>query len=286
MASNTLISRLFPPRAGMKTSPAFYSLDEIDAEAASLPKTFFGGFRNPVGIEVEYEGARGSHGDTLRKMSLWKWHDDGSLKDSGKELVSTPIAGKGIDLAFAQLELFYSSHLDIRFSHRCSIHVHQNVSEMTVAQVDRLVRYYALLEYALFSYCDPLRKASPFCVPITELSPEIFHNYLGKIGPDWKYTAMNLAPIGTQTTVEYRHLEGTKDLKKIRRWVQILCKLQRHAIRTDDEKERAEFSKLLNGDLTPIINMLGVHFGLFALSEVEKSVKHGLAWVGSLKLGE
>jgi hypothetical protein len=280
MASNVLVSRIFPNATNF-----FYDMDEVDASVEGK-KTFFGAFRNPVGIEVEMENAAGGIQNTIIKQKLlWKTTADNSLKNNGIELISDPVAGRGIDAAIFQLEALYEQFPKIDFSHRCSIHVHQNVADMTEQQVFRLMRYYALLEGALFSYAHPLRSASPFCYPIVACPPMLYNAIVRNAMPEMKYGAFNPAPISRQTTVEYRHLEGTKDVRKIRRWVQILCKLHRYVSNLSDEKEARDFEQIARGKddrFAPFERMLGVHRGLFSDEVLDDSIYKGLVWVGAL----
>jgi hypothetical protein len=47
---------------------------------------------------------------------------------------------------------------------------------------------------------------------------------------DWhKYTALNLNPLSTYGTIEWRHMEGTCDLEKIILWLQIIGSIYAYA---------------------------------------------------------
>lgn len=45
-----------------------------------------------------------------------------------------------------------------------------------------------------------------------------------------KYTALNLVPVNTQGSIEFRHLEGTCDVKRIMGWINLISRMYNHAI--------------------------------------------------------
>jgi hypothetical protein len=172
-------------------------------------------YDNPIGIEIEAEKYVGQK----TPMSCWNVTDDGSLRDNGVEWVTYPLYREYIDYALWEIEREFTAQPQMTFSHRCSIHVHVNVSEFTVNQLYALIALYALYEKSLFEFVDPIRKGNSFCYPI------VGTNSLFNWDMNTKYCAFNWTPIKKQLTVEYRHLEGTKDWKKVRRWIALVTKL-------------------------------------------------------------
>lgn len=189
-------------------------------------KTFFGGNINPVGIEVEVEAFGGKHSDFI----YWRQHQDGSLRNGGIELISPALSGHNIDYALAELK-DHLTRFNPSWSIRTSIHVHVNVTHLKVKNFIALIALYAFFEEVLWTFVDPKRRGNPYCYPITTLTPDEV-----TLNAEIKYCAFNPAPAATYGTVEFRHLEGTSDSVKLRRWVQICSKLVQYAANNPGEK--------------------------------------------------
>lgn len=211
--SNRLITDRFdaPPNF----ASVLTSLDKLE----NLPeiRTFFGRFKNPIGIEVEVEGIR----NRLGAFKFWNHTEDGSLRNNGRELISVPLSGRLIDYALHELQAILLACPHRSWSHRCSIHVHQNFSTMREKQLMAYVMIYGLFEELFYSRVAPYRKANAFCYPATSIDPIVFM----EIRDDNKYCGLNLAPLKRQCTVEFRHMHGTEDMTALRRWLQLIVKL-------------------------------------------------------------
>lgn len=181
--------------------------------------TFFHNYRNLLGIEVEVESTGGQQ--TSPNLIYWNLVADGSLKQNGREYVSHPIGGKNID--YALHELSKNLPKNILWSHRTSIHVHSDIRHLRIWQLDALISYYAMFENAFFSLVAAHRKGNSYCYPIADLDTGVtFTN-----GQDLKYCAFNPGSAMYHGTVEWRHMEGNGDFIRIRRWIQLICKLQK-----------------------------------------------------------
>ena len=181
-------------------------------------KTYFTNYRNPIGIEVEVE----NHKRSNKKLEFWNGTEDGSLKISGWEWISKPVSGRQIDYALYELEDFFkATQKDLLWSHRTSIHVHQNMTTIRQNQLRAYVMLYGLFEDMFFHMVEPHRHGNPYCYPATEVDPRQYMI----INPENKYCALNLYPLKTQSTVEFRHMHGSQDFKLIRRWIQLIVKM-------------------------------------------------------------
>lgn len=200
-------------------SPNFSRVLSMCEIVDKLPeiRTFFGGYNNPIGIEVEAEGiVRG-----IKGMNFWTHTEDGSLKDHGREFISIPLSGRQIDYALEELREVLAAQDDLKWSVRTSIHVHQNTSTLREKHLMAYVMVYGLFENLFFAMCQPYRRASAFAYPVTALDPA---DYM-MIQDSNKYCALNLAPIKRQATLEFRHMHGNSDFRLIRRWIQLIVKL-------------------------------------------------------------
>lgn len=238
-------------------------------------ETYFGLpiYLNPIGIEVEMEkAAKAIKGSSLQ---LWRVEEDGSLKDQGYELVSNLLHNRHIDYALHELKLLFEKGPEIEFGHRCSIHVHVNVSEFTKYQLIALTATYAVLEESYFAFAEPLRRGNSYCYPLTSTEPPTFF-----VSDITKYCAFNTAPIKKQLTVEFRHLEGTKDIQKIRRWVALVTKLVNHVGALDPKICIPYTTEKISSGAFPeyIKEIYGNTHTLFDTRILQKSIKNGELW--------
>jgi len=105
---------------------------------------------------------------------------------------------------------------------------------------------YQTVETLLFKFTGDDRDSNIFCVPWNQssLSYNIVYN-MQQNGPSafrrWqKYSALNLLPIHELGTVEFRHLGGTCDVKKIMQWVFLLAKMFEYVLSTPYEEVKNE----------------------------------------------
>ena len=170
-----------------------------------------------VGIEIEIENAHGTA--TAGIWGIMRTEKDGSLKDNGLELISYPLYESSINLFLQSVQDYYNDYPNTYFSHRCSIHLHIDVGDLEREQVKLLLLTYLCLESLFFDMSDPVREHNPFCVPLTDctlsLSDMLTKEYLQN--DQLKYFALNPCPILKYNSIEFRHLSGTKDIKKLKR---------------------------------------------------------------------
>lgn len=187
-----------------------------------------------LGIEVEVENVERWDSN---HSPYWTIIEDGSLRNNGREFITPPIRAYRVENALTKL--FEALNRDIDFSERTSIHIHMNVRTLTVEQLEALVVTYMLFEKAIFSFIGENRYDNIFCVPLCETDmggslEQLITN--GSPYIEWeKYTALNLVPISSKGTLEFRHLAGTRDLTKIMTWINIILSLKTFALRNDVE---------------------------------------------------
>lgn len=182
-----------------------------------------------VGIEIETENV-----STFRHESpYWSMVEDGSLRNSGREFITPPIRAWRVERALSQL-FTREINSTIEFSERTSVHVHMNIRTLTVEQLEALIITYLVFEKALFTFVGNNRYSNIFCVPIVET--DIGENLLPLITDkhpqvSWqKYTALNLLPIMQKGTIEFRHMNGTNDIKHLITWINLILSLKKFAL--------------------------------------------------------
>lgn len=183
----------------------------------AVDKTLFG-------IECEVESFRDLSVDV---SDCFKVTEDGSLRNEGKEFVSVPMFSQDIMTAFKKLHDNYKTDIWPKFSERTSIHVHVNCHTMEDTQVRQAVLLYALFEEMFFKMCDPSRRNNIHCVALTEtFLPSYYSSTLKYLYSKWhKYTALNIKPLATYGTIEFRHMHGHEDTLLLSEWLTVIDRL-------------------------------------------------------------
>jgi hypothetical protein len=199
-----------------------------------------------VGIEVEVEGISNVH--CLRPSPFWTPTEDGSLKLNGAEYISTPISGSHVEYALQILFEDLKKSNEYFFSPRCSVHVHVNVRNMTINEVKMFCALYLLFERGLFSFVGENRDKNIHCVPLLDsnITAAGLFNCLDRRRPQhWmKYTALNIIPMADKGTVEFRHMHGTDDLKKLMQWIGMLLSMKNYVRRAKWDETQAQILNL------------------------------------------
>jgi hypothetical protein len=204
-----------------------------------------------VGCELEIEGWKPEDRTTFGGFTFT---NDNSLRARdglvGIEAITLPTAIKHIP---SLLTAFYQ-HFKItekNYSERCSLHVHFNALPLTFEQVSTICLLYQTVEDLLFKFVGHDRDQNIFCVPWSQSN--ISYNIVSKMTETegneifrrWqKYSALNLIPITTQGTMEFRHLPGTCDVKKITTWIALLASLFDYAQQVDLEKAKYQITNM------------------------------------------
>lgn len=174
-----------------------------------------------VGIEVEAENAHRWDSD------IWMQEDDGSLRGDGVEYKTTYGTRIGqLPRALDTLNRRATAHA-FEFNERTSVHVHLDMRTNTLEETKNIFLTYLLFENALFRYAGESRKHNVFCVPIRSSSKcfktESWREY---IAHSEKYSALNLAPLTSFGTMEFRHMLGNTNVDHIFMWVMLLAHLK------------------------------------------------------------
>ena len=187
-----------------------------------VPKPVYSGALSFIaGLECEIEEITNPAG----VIGLFHAVNDGSLRNSGLEYVSTPMVKNEL------VENFKILHKTLKFkpggdpfSVRTSTHVHINCQSLSVENARTLVLLYALFEEFFFYMVKPARRDNIHCVPLTETAmPRLYKGDLMKYYKNWhKYTALNLKRLSDLGTMEFRHLHGTNDAQEVSDWLTIL----------------------------------------------------------------
>lgn len=187
-----------------------------------------------VGIEVEVENL-GRYDTTVAWANLifqpWGAKNDGSLREGGIEFVSKPIRDQ--EIPYALNALFDTLPPGVTYGMRTSTHIHLNFREGTFEHILNMCILSLVFEQLLFQFAGETRYSNIYCTPIqeTKLLDDIRDfaetSLVNKLLAQWdKYSGMNLLPLISQGTIEFRQLRGTSDKFVILEWINLLLRLK------------------------------------------------------------
>ena len=191
------------------------------------------------GVEIEVEFGRGND-KVIPDGEMWKLDSDGSLRDNGAEYISVPMFGEDAANAVDALsaELVEAAP---ELSHRCGLHVHIDVSGMTVNELLAFVVAVSFAEPSLYKYVGEERRDNIHCLPFSDtgnMMPwlngikygQSSSEISGAIRNMCKYSGFNILPVMYQGSVEFRHHKGEYRAERIIEWVNILQTLKQAAL--------------------------------------------------------
>jgi hypothetical protein len=193
-----------------------------------------------VGLELEIEGI--SHDN--KPPVFWKIEHDGSLASGGCEVVlKQPLSGTDLLAGLNALKIFLKGKKPV-FSERTSLHVHIDISSLTLQQLLSFVTLYVTFEKVLMNYMDSSRSNNHFCMDMgvggTNISvlrslikgdgdiKDILNHVSRSDG--FKYSGCNLASIGKYGSLEFRAHQGISKRPQMVRWINLLLSLRTYAL--------------------------------------------------------
>lgn len=194
-----------------------------------------------VGIEFEYENV---HVHNIPPNAYGEFYDaveDGSLRERGYEFrFREPFFGEDISSA---LDVMGDLARAYKFSTgpRTSVHVHLDCRDLSTQELHKLAIFYTATERALFNFAGAKRADSNFCVPWYRSN--VYFRFIANLkdkGADHKvvkenfsrlsrYSALNLAALSKHGSIEFRQMEGTADMARVKAWVNIIMCLKKAA---------------------------------------------------------
>lgn len=208
-----------------------------------------------VGIEIEVRGWGGRDSTAVKFARYWEGKEDHSLKSTGREYVTRGgLVGEDIVNA---IDAFYDvaskSKLNNGYPY-AGIHLHVDSTEMEVenGQLSRFVEAYMLAEPLLFHFAGEYRRNCGFCYSLEQAQADYpligkgiysgsyksLQNTLARRHFS-KYQALNLQPLATFGTIEFRHLPTTMEKQRLLDWVNIVLSLRVAAMTRDSIAEAA-----------------------------------------------
>jgi len=212
-----------------------------------------------MGVEIELEFGSPEHNqiDSTGPMSkFWSQHEDHSLKLNGVEYVtSRPLRDQGLNEALSLIDPEIKKSKPYH-SYRTSVHVHIDISDLTMAEIVAMYSNYLMLEEVIGYYVDPTRGTENFSQTFLhsgtaeELAQYLkivlqkqVGRHLRREDPD-QYNPRLMAPLGGDElmytsltpnkllkygTLEYRVLGGTVSVNKIKSVIRLLQRLKQYS---------------------------------------------------------
>lgn len=184
------------------------------------------------GFSIEVEAELQGYDPTLDKLEAFSVKRDGSLLGNGYELYSRKVLTRPDLVKALDKEIFTEKFSkSYKKSQRTSTHVHVNMQNRTKEELFTVLAVYYLTEHLLFRFVEDHRRDNLFCLPMysAEYNGECLQNLWderpGKLLDNFKYSALNVSTLYSFGTLEFRHLEGTTDIKKIDTWLGLIEKI-------------------------------------------------------------
>lgn len=192
-----------------------------------------------VGIEIEQEYGSNSIFRSITPVTddspYWQHKHDGSLREIGVEFVSGILFPGDVDAALEEVMPLVSKGT---FSWRTAIHVHIDVRDLSEEQLTKVCELYSVIEPLIFEWEGNNRNESRFCVPwyacpaavkkmlsvVNNNNNDVYvvQNAFEKFG---KYSALNLTSIPRFGTLEFRHMQTTDNIDKIRKYINLCLRI-------------------------------------------------------------
>ena len=139
---------------------------------------------------------------------------------------------------------YYCSAEEVQFvDARCGLHVHVDLSDFTVKQIQSLVRTMFVVEDRIYDLVDPSRRHNKFCMPLDRHALRTYvlaHNSNVKtLGSSIfkhlkKHHGFNLRAYSEKGTVEFRYHQSTIDFEEIVAYVRMSQEIVDFASRHGD----------------------------------------------------
>lgn len=181
------------------------------------------------GMEIEIEGA-----NLPVPTRYWKRIEDGSLRanpDACEYILSKPLSFEDTEKALVHFnKKMEEAGTAPAWSYRCSTHVHVNVLEWDELEIIKVVAMYYAVEALINRLAGKGRQSNRFCLRLLD-SYEVIDHAVWSLSPEGryrlredkaKYSALNLVPIFTQGSIEFRTMEGTTDTARIMEWLTVI----------------------------------------------------------------
>lgn len=220
--------------------------------------------KGDLGIEIEVEGRR-----LPDAPKHWKREHDGSLRgpENAEYVFTKPLTKNVARIALGYLDKAYEDNKsDVHDTVRAGVHVHVNVQHLNIIELYSMMTTYLILEPLLIKHCGEGREGNLFCLRATDAKFTLYalkvaarsKAFRHLVSDNLRYASMNVKALGTYGSLEFRAMRGTRDLKRVGDWAEMLLGLREKAQEYDSPIKVIEAYSLLGADGF-IKHMLGEH---------------------------
>ncbi len=183
-----------------------------------------------AGVEVELEGV------SIRgRLVYWNKVHDHSLRGGVELVLRRPSCGDTLHSAMRELNEVLTEYSP-RLSHRTGVHVHVDVRDRTLDHLRAIVLAYASCESAIVTLAGKHRYDNIYCPGLSSCYSQVRNigqvlahpgsshvaHYIGSTLN--KYMGINICPVITQGSVEFRAFTGSTSTKEIQDWTLMITK--------------------------------------------------------------
>lgn len=248
MRHHASLTQLCEP--GGATLGSMYATDVLRSLPAPLPR---GGFIY-TGIEIEVENVIAHQVEP----EPWRLVPDGSLRNSGMELLSNPIRSHAVLSRYCNAYTRMRDDFPWQDSIRTSTHVHLDSRGLQLPDLVRIVAAYNIVEPILYLHCGPLREENIYCIPFYR-ADTITHGLIRAVRTGevtqfltqtCKYSGLYLGPLRSLGTIEFRMAPSFPSGASVAEWVLMLHHFYNAALALNPQQaheliDRGEYRELL-----------------------------------------
>ena len=204
-----------------------------------------------VGIELELEGIHIDFDEDLRS-DVWRVEHDGSLRNYGAELVSRgPVSGTRLEKALVELKEFLEDHSP-EYSERCSTHIHVDVTDLTLNELNTFLGCAIMMEAVLFRLHGQGREFNGFCCPVFTNS-NLMQMYIQLFSDPslWyrntefiKYAGISLFRLRDLGTVEFRMFNAVRDPEELKNMLHLLAGIKKFSKTVQSPEGLIDFKRV------------------------------------------
>lgn len=210
------------------------------------------GIREVVGVKFGLECETEGRGLPDTAPQTWNAVHDGSLRDGMEYVTAGTVTPENVSKELNKLHKYIrESNGEVKYSFRCSTHVHCNVTDLTEWQTMNCIFSYMLFENVFMNFVDKSRVGNRFCLRFQDAQQlttqvcrmiekikivEAEGSNMGMVHvmanlrqENLKYAALNLFTLKKYGTLEFRALEGTNDVAKINNWCIAIANWRKNA---------------------------------------------------------
>ncbi len=195
----------------------------------------------------------------------WQQVKDGSLRNGFELIMRGPVPYKKLpEILDEPTQLLAAKAIDglgnylidaIKWSNRCSVHVHMNVQTFTPRQLLLFSTLWYVFEPILVEKFAPERVGNLFCLRAVD-APVFVDHVIEAFSPERikyidgnrRYMGLNWASIGKFCSLEFRYLRGSIDAAYIMEFVSYVEALRNWVLRCDADPK----------DVLPMLSMRGL----------------------------